>query len=76
MEPWVHGDIREIKPEDQFYTFDIKQMEKNIVYAERLKLFEVDFWGAEWWYWMKTQKGHPEFWDRMKKVFDQRSRNR
>lgn len=72
MEPWVHGDIRTTSPEDQFYTFDIKQMEKNIVYADRLKMKEIDFWGVEWWYWMKTQKGHPEFWDTMKKVFDQR----
>lgn len=69
MEPWVQGDIRTLSDKDLFRTFDIEQMRKNITYAERMDMSEIQFWGVEWWYWMKTQKGHTEFWEEMKRVF-------
>ena len=70
MEPWTQGDIKTASLEDQFYTFDELQLKKNLIYASRINVPEIHFWGAEWWYWMKTQKGHPEFWEGMKKVFN------
>lgn len=68
MEPWADTDLTRLTPEEQFITFDSKQMEKNFAFAERMQLSPVLFWGAEWWYWMKT-KGHPEFWDMAKAFF-------
>jgi hypothetical protein len=68
MEPWADQALTELTPEEQFKTFDTKQMEKNFWFAERMQLSPVLFWGAEWWYWMKT-KGHPEFWDAAKLFF-------
>ncbi len=70
MEPWTQGDIKTTPVDDQLYTFDEHQLKKNLTYASRINVPEVHFWGAEWWYWMKTQKGHPEFWEGMKKVFN------
>lgn len=70
MEPWVQGDIRTMSDKEHFYTFDLKQMRSNLVYASRLHVPEIHFWGAEWWYWVKTKKNHPEFWEEMKRVFD------
>lgn len=72
MEPWLQEDLRTSSVNDQLYMFDAEQMTKNIRYASRLDVPEVHFWGAEWWYWMKTQKGHPEFWEGMKQVFEQK----
>ncbi len=69
MEPWVEHDLKTASFEDQFKTFDSKQLQDNLLFATRLPVPEIHFWGAEWWYWMKTQKGHPEFWDAMKQVF-------
>lgn len=63
MEPW--SPLPETSIEEQFKTMDIGQMRKNLEYAERMRMSPVDFWGLEWWYWMKTQ-GHPEFWEEMK----------
>jgi len=27
---------------------------------------QIDLWGAEWWYWMKTQKGNADYWNAIK----------
>jgi len=26
-------------------------------------------WGVEWWAWLKTEAGHPEFWEEAKGLF-------
>ncbi|HEU0051063.1 MAG TPA: beta-galactosidase [Patescibacteria group bacterium] len=69
MEPWVKGNLPTMSLEEQFKTFSLASMKDNFVYASRLNFPWVDFWGAEWWYWMKTQKNHPEFWETAKIFF-------
>ncbi|MDO8583901.1 MAG: beta-galactosidase [bacterium] len=68
MEPWVKEDMLTSSMEEQFKTFSIERMKKNFVYAERIHLPSVHYWGVEWWYWMKIKNGHPEFWDEAKKI--------
>jgi len=69
MEPWSNAPLERLSNSDLFVTFDAKQMEKNLKYAEQLHMPEVYFWGAEWWYWMKETRQHPEFWDQMQQFF-------
>lgn len=69
MEPWSDHPLPNTSLEDQFKTLSIEQMRKNFLYAERLQMPAVDFWGAEWWYWMKTKKERPEFWQEAKSFF-------
>ncbi len=69
MEPWLKSSVRDADLATQFRTFDVQQMKKNFLYAQEIDLPSVYFWGAEWWYWMKEKKGHPEFWDEAKKFF-------
>ena len=72
MEPWVDsGAIIDTNLDDQFKTFDLKQMQKNFSFSEHLHFPRVYFWGVEWWYWMKTIKNHPEFWNEAKTFFKQ-----
>ncbi|MCI0479297.1 beta-galactosidase [Candidatus Uhrbacteria bacterium] len=68
MEPWSNRPLTETPIEDQFDTMDIGQMRKNFGFAERMGLSPIDFWGVEWWYWMKEQ-GHPEFWEEAKAFY-------
>ncbi|MCR4256556.1 MAG: hypothetical protein NUW08_02520 [Candidatus Uhrbacteria bacterium] len=70
MEPWTLRAIRETPLEDQFKTFDMEQMRQNFRYATTLGLPAVDFWGVEWWLWMKETQGHPEFWEKGKVFFE------
>lgn len=67
MEPWVTTDIREATQADYDETFAVSTVDKNFDYAERMGYHDIDLWGAEWWYWMKTQKGSGEYWDAIKK---------
>lgn len=66
MEPWALQPLPTVPLDEQFKTFDSKQMRDNFDYATRIGLSPVYFWGAEWWYWMKEKKGHPEFWEEAK----------
>lgn len=71
MEPWNNKPLLETEIGDQLKTFDLKQMKANIAYARMMGLSPVDFWGVEWWYWMKTTQGHPEFWEEAKGIWQQ-----
>lgn len=69
MEPWVDKTIPESTLEEQFQTFDLKQMQENIAYAKRMGVPRIDFWGVEWWYYMKETHERPEFWEEAKNLF-------
>ncbi|MBD3281615.1 cellulase family glycosylhydrolase [Candidatus Uhrbacteria bacterium] len=70
MEPWVDTTIPEASLEEQFQTFDLRQMQKNIAYAKKMGLPRIDFWGVEWWYYMKEVHNKPEFWEESKNIFN------
>lgn len=68
MEPWNNKPLSETSLEEQFETFDLAQMTANFKYAKELGMAPIDFWGVEWWYWIKEKQAHPEFWE-MAKAF-------
>ena len=67
-EPWGPKLIPNITLEEQFKSMDLKQLKENIAYAKKVGLPENYWWGAEWWYWLKTKQNHPEFWEEIKKL--------
>jgi len=69
MEPWTLTPIVEEELDAQMITFDLDQMQSNLTYAEQMQISPIDFWGVEWWFWMKKKKNHPEFWIMMKDFF-------
>lgn len=75
MEPWSLFPLPETKLEDQYKTLSHAQMKKNFLYAERMDVSAVDFWGAEWWYWMQEKQGRPEFWNTARVFFRKYNNN-
>ncbi|MFA5935339.1 MAG: beta-galactosidase [Patescibacteria group bacterium] len=69
MEPWSNKPLPQTPVEDQMKTFNLAQMKKNIAYAKRMGISPIDFWGVEWWYWMKEKREHPEFWEMAKTIY-------
>ncbi|MFH1030115.1 MAG: cellulase family glycosylhydrolase [bacterium] len=69
-EPWGHKSIQDMTIEEQFRTLSIEHFRANVEYAERVAFSEVYLWGAEWWYWMRGKKEHPEFWDYAKSIIN------
>jgi hypothetical protein len=68
-EPWGPKNIWEMDLEEQFKSMSLKQLQKNIRQAKKTGLYPIDLWGAEWWYWLKTQKKNPEAWNALKDLF-------
>ena len=69
MEPWVKSTIIKSPLQEQAKTFNLQQMQDNIDYAKRMGLDRIDFWGVEWWYWMKTVNNDNSYWELAKTIF-------
>ncbi len=71
MEPWASVPLHTLENSAMFFTLDHKQMERNLVYAQRTGFDEIYFWGAEWWLWMARERGIPDFLDTMTQFFEE-----
>lgn len=68
-EPWANGSFRDVSLDEQWQTMDERKFAENIRYARQVGFSDVYLWGVEWWYWLKTDRNHPELWDAAKGVF-------
>lgn len=66
-EPWFHdGHFETATIADMEKTLSPAQLKKNIDYARHIGAPRAYLWGAEWWYWMKTERGDHRYWDLIK----------
>lgn len=70
-EPWCAKSIMNTSLEEQAKTMNLKQFQKNVRFARDTGMDRFYFWGAEWWYWMKTQHNDSSIWDEAKKVINE-----
>ena len=68
-EPWGPKNIWEMAPEEQFKSMSVEQLQENLRQAKATNLYPIDFWGAEWWYWLKTKHSDDRFWEVTKATF-------
>ncbi len=69
VEPWLDRSVENVGLSLQFERMDMDKFENILKYAKDTRFDEQYLWGAEWWYWLKVKKEHPEFWDRAKKLY-------
>ncbi len=69
MEPWSNKSLPETSVADQLTSMNVDQMHRNFEFATRMGITPVDFWGIEWWLWMRDKAGHPEFMDEAKRFW-------
>ncbi|MGZ6005369.1 MAG: hypothetical protein ACXWLH_04430 [Candidatus Saccharimonadales bacterium] len=55
LEPWGPAAIWKMSLEEQDKSMNIQQIKKNLELAQKTKLYPIDLWGGEWWYWRHTQ---------------------
>lgn len=67
-EPWTSLPLAESSLEAQALSMNPELFEENIEFARQAKLGTYYFWGAEWWYWMKTTHEDPAIWDSARKL--------
>ena len=68
-EPWAEEPFNKISLEEQEKTMNLDRFQKNVEYAKETGLDTFYFWGAEWWYWLKTTQNKPEIWNEVKVLF-------
>ncbi|MFH1789518.1 MAG: beta-galactosidase [bacterium] len=57
-EPWIPAQSVHATPlGEQYKSFSMKRLEKNIDYATRTGMPRAYLWGAEWWIWVEKQYG-------------------
>lgn len=72
-EPWTARPLVESTLEVQLQSMNPELFQENIEFARQAKLGAYYFWGAEWWYWMKTKHNQPEIWNQATQLFAEKS---
>lgn len=70
-EPWLIEPVRDVPIDIQLSRMDIEKFDDILSYAAATRFDTQYLWGAEWWYYMR-ERGHPEFWERARGLFDAR----
>lgn len=68
-EPWGPVLLDKLAIQEQEKTMNPERFKENIEFAKKTGLREFYFWGAEWWYWLKTKQKQPTIWQMVKEVF-------
>lgn len=66
LEPWGPKNIWEMTNYEQDMSMSPTQIQKNLALAARTKLFPIDLWGGEWWYWRYINSGEM-IWEAVRK---------
>ena len=69
-EPWGPGGNQDLTREQKNQTMSRPQFIDTINYAQKTGFKDLYFWGAEWWYFEKTMKDEPFYWDTAKALFN------
>lgn len=67
-EPWGPKWLNEMSVEEQYKSMSPGKLRDITEYAKRTRFSEAYLWGAEWWYWLKVEKGNSEMWDTAKEI--------
>jgi len=67
-EPWGPKWLDEMSIEEQYKSMSPEKLRDITEYAKRTRFSEAYFWGAEWWYWLKTEKENSEMWEAAKEI--------
>lgn len=69
LEPWLKEPIVSVPIDEQLEKMNMERFEEILGVTRDSGFAEHYLWGAEWWYYVK-QKGHPEFWERARELFE------
>jgi len=68
-EPWLNLPVVDTPLSIQLERMNVEKFEDILLYARDTRLPKQYLWGAEWWYWLKEEHDHPEFWERAQELY-------
>src|SRR5205823_1047416 len=66
-EPWAPKGIWEVSRAEQNKSMGPEQIKNSFQRAKAVRLFPIDIWGSEWWYWRHKQ-GDDSIWSAVSKA--------
>lgn len=73
LEPWLVEPTGNASLETQLARMDTGKFDEIIAYARQTSFATQYLWGVEWWYYLKEKQGHPEFWEKAKRLYTSES---
>lgn len=70
-EPWFESDVFSTPWEKQKELMNAGKLQEYANFARRAGFAENYFWGVEWWYYAKYNKGDDELWQTAKKLLSE-----
>lgn len=68
-EPWGPDITANLSLEEQNKSMNVDQIVDSVEFAKQIGTDEIYLWGAEWWYWRKTEFNDKELWQTMRTLF-------
>jgi len=68
-ETWNHKMPYETPLDQQLAIMNIDRFKEVIEYTKQTGFDEAYLWGAEWWYWLKTEQNYDSIWQEAKSLF-------
>lgn len=70
-EPWTPNGLTIVQTplKEQNKTFNAEQLKQNVKFAKNIGSRQIDFWGAEYWYYRKVILNDSSVWETAKTVF-------
>ncbi len=68
-EPWLRVPITSTSTDILLTRMGLDKVDEVLSFASKTGFDTQYLWGAEWWYWMKEKRNHPEFWLKAKGIF-------
>jgi len=62
LEPWGPAAIWNLTIPEQNKSMSVGDILKNVALAKQTKLYPIDLWGGEWWYWRLRGHHDPTVW--------------
>ncbi len=69
-EPWGPSLLYDMPLEEQEKTMNPVLFRENIEFAKKTGLDTFYLWGAEWWYWLKTEHKDLRMWNEARNLFE------
>lgn len=70
-EPWLDGWTVDQPLEKQLKSMNAGKLRDNVEFAKKTGFEPIYLWGAEWWYWLKVKKDHPEVWQEAEHIYSE-----
>lgn len=67
LEPWGPKPIWHMTSEQQDESMGPQQVARNLSLAQAVRLYPIDLWGGEWWYWRAIKQNDSKLWSHVSK---------